>query len=137
MGRRLGALLQPFDFVALRGELGAGKTLFVKAVAEGAGAGGATSPTFAIASPYQGRVKLWHFDLYRLAGAADLHAIGFDDLLAEPAAALVEWADRAGAALPSDRLELRFLHHGAESRRLELAATGPRSKELLEALRER
>jgi tRNA threonylcarbamoyladenosine biosynthesis protein TsaE len=137
LGRRLGALLHPFDFVALRGELGAGKTLFVNAVAEGAGAGGATSPTFAIASPYQGRVKLWHLDLYRVAGPADLYALGFDDLLAEPAAALVEWAERAGAALPVDRLDLHFFHHGPESRRLMLAATGPRAAALLEALTER
>ena len=94
LGRKLGALLQPFDFVALYGDLGAGKTLFVKAVAEGAGAPGASSPTFALVNQYQGRLKLQHLDLYRLSGAADLFSLGFDDLLSEPAATLVEWADR-------------------------------------------
>ena len=79
LGRKLGALLQPFDFVALYGELGAGKTLFVKAVAEGAGAPGASSPTFALVNQYQGRLKLQHLDLYRLSGAADL---GVGDLQA-------------------------------------------------------
>jgi tRNA threonylcarbamoyladenosine biosynthesis protein TsaE len=134
LGRKLGALLQPFDVVALYGELGAGKTLFVKAVAEGAGAGGASSPTFAIVNQYKGRIALQHFDLYRLSGPADLYALGFDDLLEEPAATLVEWADRARGALPSDRLEISLEHDGVESRRATLGATGPRSAELLRAL---
>src|SRR5207253_7699441 len=66
LGRRLGAALQPGDFVALVGDLGAGKTLLVKAVAEGAGAGQATSPSFAILNVYRGgRVVLQHLALYR------------------------------------------------------------------------
>jgi tRNA threonylcarbamoyladenosine biosynthesis protein TsaE len=134
LGRRLGALLQPFDFVALYGDLGAGKTLFVKAVAEGAGASEASSPTFALVNQYQGRVKLQHLDLYRLSGAADLFSLGFDDLLSEPAATLVEWADRAKAALPADRFEIHLEHDGPASRRATLEALGPRSRELLLAL---
>jgi tRNA threonylcarbamoyladenosine biosynthesis protein TsaE len=134
LGRKLGALLQPFDLVALYGDLGAGKTLFVKAVAEGAGAEGASSPTFAIVNQYDGRLRLHHFDLYRLQGPADLFSLGFDDLLAEPAATLVEWADRARDALPKDRLDIAFEHHGVESRRATLAATGPRSRDLLDEL---
>jgi tRNA threonylcarbamoyladenosine biosynthesis protein TsaE len=134
LGRKLGALLEPFDVVALYGDLGAGKTLFVKAVAEGAGAPGASSPTFAIVNLYEGRLRLHHFDLYRLHGPSDLFALGFDDLLSEPAATLIEWADRAKDALPSDRLEIALEHDGLESRRATLHATGPRSKELLRKL---
>jgi tRNA threonylcarbamoyladenosine biosynthesis protein TsaE len=134
LGRKLGALLQPFDFVALYGELGAGQTLFVKAIAEGAGAAGASSPTFALVNQYQGRLKLSHLDLYRLAGPAELFALGFDDLLAEPAATLVEWAERAAGALPGDRLEIAFEHHGPESRQAKLSATGARSAALLSGL---
>ncbi|HEY2030171.1 MAG TPA: tRNA (adenosine(37)-N6)-threonylcarbamoyltransferase complex ATPase subunit type 1 TsaE [Myxococcales bacterium] len=134
LGKKLGALLQPYDVVALYGELGAGKTLFVKAVAEGAGAPGASSPTFAIVNQYEGRLRLHHFDLYRLEGPGDLFALGFDDLLAEPAATLIEWADRAKNALPEDRLEIAFEHDGLESRRVSLSATGPRSRERLEQL---
>ena len=137
LGHKLGALLQPFDFVALYGDLGAGKTLFVKAVAEGAGAPGASSPTFALVNQYQGRLKLQHLDLYRLSGAADLFALGFDDLLSEPAATLVEWAERAGSALPRDRLEIFLEHDGPEQRRAKLQALGPRSAALLQALTER
>jgi tRNA threonylcarbamoyladenosine biosynthesis protein TsaE len=134
LGRRLGASLRPGDFVALTGDLGAGKTLLVKAAAEGAGAEPATSPTFALVNLYRGPVPLQHLDLYRIAGPADLFALGFDDLLAEPAATLVEWADRAGEALPADRLEIHLEHAGARARRARLRATGEKSERLLRHL---
>src|SRR5207248_10288588 len=97
LGRLLGAALQPGDFVALRGELGAGKTVLVRGAVEGAGATDeASSPTFALIHVYRGgRVTLQHIDLYRLSGPAELFALGFDDLLAEPAATLCEWAEKA------------------------------------------
>jgi len=134
LGKKLGAVLQPGDFVALTGELGAGKTLFVKAVAEGAGAEAATSPSFALVNRYRGPVVLQHLDLYRVSGAGELFSIGFDDLIAEPAATLCEWADRAGAALPADRLEIAFQHAGPRSRKVRLHATGSRSEKLLAAI---
>ncbi len=138
LGRALGALLEPYDFVALRGTLGAGKTLFARAVAEGAlvpDEERAGSPTFALANVYRGgRVPLLHLDLYRLSSAAELFAIGFDDLLAEPVAALCEWPERAGDALPRERLDLSFAHAGATSRKLTLDAVGPRSERLRDAL---
>jgi len=135
LGQRLGALLEPGDFVALLGDLGAGKTLFVRGVAEGAGAEAATSPTFALVNLYRGgRVPLQHLDLYRLRGPADLFALGFDDLVAEPAATLCEWAERAQQALPADRLEIALSVLGPRSRRADLRALGPRSAALLAAL---
>jgi tRNA threonylcarbamoyladenosine biosynthesis protein TsaE len=134
LGRKLGALLEPGDFVALTGDLGTGKTFLVKAVAEGAGAGNATSPTFAIVNLYAGRISLQHLDLYRLEGPQDLFALGFDDLLAEPAATLVEWVEKAGAALPTDRLEVHLERAGESQREATLSATGPRSAELLQKL---
>jgi tRNA threonylcarbamoyladenosine biosynthesis protein TsaE len=135
LGRLLGQALEPGDFVALSGELGAGKTALVKAIAEGAGVPEpATSPTFALVNVYRGgRVLLQHLDLYRLEGAADLFALGFDDLLAEPAATLCEWADKALAALPPDRLDIALEHAGPRSRRARLAATGPRGERLFTA----
>jgi tRNA threonylcarbamoyladenosine biosynthesis protein TsaE len=133
-GRRLGKALATGDFVALTGELGAGKTLLVKAMAEGAGAEPATSPTFALVHLYRGPVPLQHLDLYRLSGAAELFALGFDDLLAEPAATVCEWAERARGALPEDRLEMILAHAGPHSRTLRASATGPRGERLLRAL---
>jgi len=136
LGRKLGALLEPGDFVALIGALGAGKTVLVRGAAEGAGAERATSPTFAVVNLYRGgRVPLQHIDLYRLASAGELYAIGFDDLLAEPAATLCEWADRAGSALPEDRLQIALEEAGPRSRQAALSATGPRGERLLAGLR--
>ena len=138
LGQRLGAALEAGDFVALYGDLGAGKTLFVRGVAEGAGVPDTErtgSPTFALVNLYRGgRVPLQHLDLYRLGGAADLFALGFDDLLREPAATLVEWADRAGEALPGDRLELYLTVTGPRSRAVRMIAAGPRGERLRAAL---
>ena len=136
LGRRLGGLLRAGDFVALIGELGAGKTLLVRGAAEGAGVtDAASSPTFALVNLYRGgRVSLQHLDLYRLSGPLELFALGFEDLLAEPAATLCEWADRAGPALPEDRLEVRLDPAGPEERRATFIAHGARAEELLQAL---
>lgn len=135
LGRKLGALLRPGDFVSLIGGLGAGKTRLVRGVAEGAGAEPATSPTFALVHVYRGgRVPLQHLDLYRLGGAADLFPLGFDDLLAEPAATLCEWPERAQAALPADRLEIALAIAGPRSRTARLSGTGPRGTALAVAL---
>jgi tRNA threonylcarbamoyladenosine biosynthesis protein TsaE len=133
LGRRLGAALRPGDFVALSGELGAGKTALVKAMAEGARAEPATSPSFALVNLYRGPVPLQHVDLYRISGPAELFALGFDDLLAAQAATVCEWADRAAAALPADRLEIALAHAGARARQARLRATGPRGAALLAA----
>src|SRR5207253_7462092 len=130
------ALLQKGDFIALTGELGAGKTLLVKGAAEGAGVGSeASSPTFALVNLYRGgQVVLQHLDLYRLAGPAELFALGFDDLLAEPAATLCEWADRAGPALPPERLDVALETTGPEERRATLTPHGTRARQLLDEL---
>jgi tRNA threonylcarbamoyladenosine biosynthesis protein TsaE len=135
LGHRLGSLLRAGDFVALTGELGAGKTLLVRGAAEGAGAaGGASSPTFALVNLYRGGVALQHLDLYRLSGPAELFALGFDDLLAEPAATLCEWAERAGSSLPADRLEIHLDWTGPQERRARFIAHGPRGRQLRDAL---
>jgi tRNA threonylcarbamoyladenosine biosynthesis protein TsaE len=138
LGRVLGALLEPFDFIALRGPLGAGKTLFVRGCTEGAGvpeSEAMSSPTFALAHTYSGgRVPLLHFDLYRVESAAELFAIGFDDMLAEPVAALCEWPERAGSALPHERLEIALEHAGPKARTISISALGPRAETLRKRL---
>jgi tRNA threonylcarbamoyladenosine biosynthesis protein TsaE len=135
LGERLARLLAPHDFVALDGDLGAGKTFLVKAVARALGAAEATSPTFAIVNVYPGgRILLHHLDLYRIAGPAELFALGFDDLLAEPAATFCEWAERGREALPDDRLAIALDVVTPEARRARCTATGPRSRALLSGI---
>ena len=133
LGRRIGERCGAGSLVALVGDLGAGKTRFVKGLAAGAGVTGpVTSPTFVLMNLYEGRVRLAHLDLYRLE-APDLASLGFFDVLAE-GAAVVEWADRAGAGLPADHLRVAFEVTGESARRLMFQAGGPRSRALAEGL---
>lgn len=115
--------------VALIGPLGAGKTEWVKGLAEGLGVDPrlVASPTFVIASEYPGRRILAHVDLYRIESEAELEAAGFVDLLAPGAVVAVEWADRFPAALPGDRIEVRIERRAEapEERDIELRAIGP------------
>lgn len=136
LGRRLGQLLQDGDFVGLAGSLGAGKTLFTRALCEGAGLPMAqvSSPTFAIVQSYRGgRLPVHHADLYRIADADELLATGFFDLQAEPGAMVVEWIDQVPGAAPADHLRLELRITGAMSRELLARASGARSAALLKA----
>jgi len=135
LGRRLGAAAAPGDVVALLGELGTGKTHLAKGMAEGLGAARArevTSPTFVLCHEFlDGRIPFYHIDAYRLHGAADLEAIGSDELLGGDGLAAVEWADRVAGALPEDVLDVRIEVTGPASRRLRLTARGPAARRLL------
>lgn len=109
--------------VALRGELGAGKTTLVRAICRGYGVEEpATSPTYAIVHQYAGRSPVYHLDLYRLEGERDLVNVGWDEIISAPALVLVEWPERAGSALPVDHIRLALEHvPGDDSRRILLA----------------
>jgi tRNA threonylcarbamoyladenosine biosynthesis protein TsaE len=125
--------------VALTGPLGAGKTAFVKGLAEGLGIDPAAlaSPSFVIASEYArpGGGRLAHVDLYRVRSEAELEAAGFLDLLAPGTLLAVEWAERLPQALPADRLELRIERPAAPAaelaRVLHARATGEASRAAL------
>lgn len=114
VARVLVAALTTPSFVALHGDLGAGKTTFVKAIAAALGIDPAevVSPTFGLIHVHPvpdgpGRPqRLVHADLYRLAAAEDLHEIGWDDATAGDCHVFVEWPERAAAALPADRLDI-------------------------------
>src|ERR1700722_8418829 len=103
--------LEPGDLVTLSGDLGAGKTLFARALIRhlaGDAAIEVPSPTFTFLQAYElPRFTLVHADLYRLTGAAELAELGFDDL-PEGAVVLLEWTDRAAGLLPADRLDITF-----------------------------
>jgi tRNA threonylcarbamoyladenosine biosynthesis protein TsaE len=136
LGQALGRLLERGDFVGLRGELGAGKTTLVRAMARGAGvaAGEVSSPTFAILNRYQGSpLVLHHADLYRIQTRDELYATGYFELPGE-GALLVEWIDRVPGAAADDWLELGLVVEGESRRRVSALAHGARSERLLEAL---
>lgn len=119
---RLAERLAPGDVVTVSGELGAGKTTFVRGACRALGvAGPVTSPTFTIGHRYRGRVDVSHLDLYRFAGLSpaewgDLEPY-FDD-----AVAFVEWPEAGAGALPAPRVAVTLAHHDPERRRIRLDA---------------
>lgn len=133
---RLGARFTPGDVVALFGELGAGKTEFVRGLAEGLGAPGevVASPSFALAHEYQGRCRLVHLDLYRLTQVTLEFLPDLEEYLAGPHVACVEWAERLGGLLPREYLEVGLAITGETEREITLVGHGPRGRELLEGL---
>jgi tRNA threonylcarbamoyladenosine biosynthesis protein TsaE len=136
-GELLGSLARPGDFVSLIGDLGAGKTCFSRGVARGVGVDPTipvTSPTFTLLNIYQGRIPLYHFDLYRLTGDGDLADLGFVDYFDGDGLCLVEWAERLEAELPSERLDIVLRHEDESIRRLEFSAFGGRHLLLLEEM---
>ena len=115
LGERLAARLRPGDVIAYTGDLGAGKTAFVRGMAQGLGvAGRVTSPTFTIVNEYEGgRLPLFHFDLYRLASSDELFESGWEDYLRRGGVCAVEWSENAAGALERDTVRVD-LRRGAE-----------------------
>ncbi|MEO5759623.1 MAG: tRNA (adenosine(37)-N6)-threonylcarbamoyltransferase complex ATPase subunit type 1 TsaE, partial [Mesorhizobium sp.] len=114
LGEDLALSLRPGDVLALKGDLGAGKSTLARALirtlADDAGLD-VPSPTFTLVQSYDTRVPVHHFDLYRLSSAAEIDELGFDETLLQ-GAALVEWPERAEAYLPPTSVLIELTHHG-------------------------
>lgn len=128
LGKLLGALLKKKDTVALYGDLGAGKTVFVKGLAAGMGIReDITSPTFAFVNEYRyENVLLYHFDLYRTDTADEVIDIGFYDYFTDDAVCVIEWADKAEELLPNNCIRVYIssdLSKGENCRRIEIVRT--------------
>ncbi len=114
-GEELGRRLRKGDLVLLKGELGAGKTTFVRGMARGAGSSAAVaSPTFQLVRIYPGRLQLAHVDLYRIEHSTDLADVGIDEL-ADAGAVVVEWGDRIEVP---DAALIEIEHLGGDRRRI-------------------
>ena len=121
IGARVGARLKPGAVLALRGELGAGKTCFVQGLAEGLGIvppARVSSPSFVIINEYPARIPLFHFDLYRLPDGTELVELGWEDYLERGGVIAIEWAERMAALLPEDRIDIEIEVTGEKSRRI-------------------
>lgn len=136
-GSSIGRRLQRGDVIALAGELGAGKTTFVRGVVSGTGLEPhvVSSPTFTFIQEYAGPLTFAHVDLYRLEQSRELADTGLAEYLNGDFAVLIEWADRLPASwMPDDYLAVQFSHSGKNTRRVNVQAYGPRSSELLHVL---
>jgi tRNA threonylcarbamoyladenosine biosynthesis protein TsaE len=135
--RRLSRFLPSQMTIELVSDLGGGKTTFVQGLAAGLGyPGPVTSPTFTITNEYllPDDRAIHHYDLYRLGHDGPLPQELTEDLNDESILTVIEWPDRAGHHLPADRLTIKFLVTGDDSRRLHLTAPGPRGQAILKEL---
>lgn len=126
LGQQLGEKLRGGEILLLSGPLGAGKTIFVKGIATALGinAEEVTSPSFTLVNPHNGRLTLYHIDLYRLdEGASAAHAVDLDELLTNDEAVMViEWAERLGRyPLPSNLWRIVIAGDGEEARKVSIA----------------
>jgi tRNA threonylcarbamoyladenosine biosynthesis protein TsaE len=134
LGRRLGELLFPNAVIALIGPLGAGKTHFVRAVAEGLGIRNplaVTSPTFVLIQEYPARLPIFHFDAYRLPGPREFLDLGVHEYYAAGGVCLIEWADRVIDALPEEYLRIEIEPLDENSRRFQFLSIGSSFQPLL------
>jgi tRNA threonylcarbamoyladenosine biosynthesis protein TsaE len=137
-GRKLGKLVQGGEVIGLVGELGAGKTCFVRGFAEGIGVGKEAwvrSPTFTLINEYSGRLPVYHIDLYRVSGREQQEGLNLREYLYGEGVSLIEWFEFLPAGEADEYLEISLAHLGGAKRELTFRARGVRYQKLLKELR--
>ena len=137
-GRRLASILEGGELVGLIGDLGAGKTCFIKGLAQGLNLReeDILSPTFTMIQEHHGRFPLYHIDLYRLE-TVGLDDLGLREYLFSEGVAAVEWFERLREGAELDYLSVRISYAGANSRRIEFTAGGMRHTTIITKLKRR
>jgi len=139
IGKLIAKNSRPQDIICLFGQLGAGKTVLAKGIACGLGIERrkVISPTFVLIRQHtQGRLPLYHFDLYRLESSNDILSLGYEEYLYGQGVSVIEWADRLGCFKPKEflKIELRFLDDSR--RKLKFTGLGKRYKEMVKNINE-
>lgn len=139
IGKKISRNLKASDIICLFGELGSGKTVLAKGIAQGLGIkpDKVISPSFVLIRQYsQSRLPLYHFDLYRLKECSDIIGLGYEEYLYGDGVSLIEWADRLKYLLPKEFLKIELLIRPDSKRLIKLSAFGSRYRELLGRLYE-
>jgi tRNA threonylcarbamoyladenosine biosynthesis protein TsaE len=138
LGIQLADVLDPGTVVALIGNLGAGKTRLVRAVAMAAGVDRReiNSPTFVLVHEYDGRWPIYHFDTYRLQSADEFADLGAQEYFSGNGVCFVEWADRVAQVLPADHVRIEIETRDETGRVFHVSATGPASQQIVDCLRQ-
>ncbi|MBU5256012.1 tRNA (adenosine(37)-N6)-threonylcarbamoyltransferase complex ATPase subunit type 1 TsaE [Tissierella praeacuta] len=136
LGIKLGNILKSGDIVCLNGELGAGKTTLTKSIGLGLGVTDyITSPTFALINEYNGRVPVYHFDVYRLENVEEIYDLGFDEYFYGKGVCIIEWAEKIERLLPKERVILDIEKGKAlDERIINIKGSGNRYIEILKEL---
>jgi tRNA threonylcarbamoyladenosine biosynthesis protein TsaE len=127
LGAKVGEQAMTGDVLALWGELGSGKTLFTRGIARGLGVPDQvpiTSPTFTIINEHQGRLRLYHLDLYRLRTLDELETIPWREVLFGDGVTVIEWPDRLGGFMPNKRWDIMLEFLDENSRTITFSAHG-------------
>jgi len=136
LGKRLAKFLQGKDIICLFGQLGSGKTTFIKGLAAGLGVKKieVSSPSFILMRKYKGRLPLYHFDLYRIKDSAELCDIGYEEFVFDAAVSVIEWADRMKELLPKDYLRIDFTFVDSNKRQIKFNAKSKYYRDLIKRL---
>ena len=126
IGEQMGRLLSKGNIVCLSGDLGAGKTAFAQGIAKGMGVKDyVTSPTYTIINEYEGRLPLYHFDVYRLNDVSEMYELGYEEYFFGDGVVVLEWADVVRDIVPGERLWITILNtKGDNSREIIMEPTG-------------
>jgi tRNA threonylcarbamoyladenosine biosynthesis protein TsaE len=127
LGTVLGKIAEPGDIITLAGTLGAGKTALTQYIGRGLGIDPRiyiTSPTFSLLHEYQGRIPLYHMDLYRLGSEEEIESLGFPEYFYGHGLTVIEWPERLGSLMPAERLHVELVISGENSRTAHLNAHG-------------
>jgi len=138
-GAKLGKLLQGGEIIALIGELGTGKTCFVRGVTRGLDVGRDAwirSPTFTLINEYHGRLPVYHIDLYRVETRSQLEGLNLSEYLYSDGVSLIEWFEHLPPDEVDEHLELRMAYANGAKRELIFTAHGERYETIIEALKE-
>lgn len=135
LGRKIADALKGGEVIAMTGDLGAGKTTMTKALAKGLGIEEyVTSPTFTIVNEYEGRLKLFHFDIYRIADIEEMYDLGFEEYIYGDGVSIIEWSNLIKEILPEDTINIEILASGIDERNITISGRGNKfdnlSKEL-------
>ena len=109
-------------FIAMRGEMGVGKTAFTRGFAAHFGITGVKSPTYTIVNEYRGRARIFHFDMYRISDGDDLYSTGYDEYVESDGYTIAEWSENIEGDIPSDAIFVTISRtDDAEGRRIEIS----------------
>ena len=135
LGMKIAKALKGGEVLAMTGDLGAGKTTMTKALARGLGIEEhVTSPTFTIVNEYEGRLKLFHFDVYRIADIEEMYDLGFEEYIYGDGVSIIEWSNLIKEILPEDTINIEILASDVDERTIRISGRGKKFENLSKEL---